>query len=467
MSGPITPLAALNWDVLLHIITFLTRPDVSSLMKTSHESYVLGLRQLFRDPVELRANNIQSLHTCLRIGTSHPRSHYLRDVTMSCTLSYPPPLPRDSHVSMEQLLCDILRNASGLRRLRFDWGAASLSGSFSVVMPTLSSLEEAYLPLVSQELWDAIKGLRAPIRKLAAQFGPTNHFPAADPVSLLEPFQSTLEELHLAVIQCEDNSIVYPCVRKLSLADCYYGRTRGGIDIGPVMRAFPNVVDFSLSAAKAQPALTHWKEGRSCDHADVINRCRAANGQWQREHPHEGWTSLASVTVGHVVDLYMLGLCQTVHHVEIRAFSEGTLWMFRHVLSDTRPSHLTVSIFAHDHILDCLPRLIPAEDLTTSLSHLTLVLQCDAAHIAVERIIANVTDMLARLRVERLSLCMRRWDTVGPYRLSPNSLRAIDSALDAVHGQVGAVASRLLEGVPSLGELTLTVADREARWERT
>ena len=48
--------------------------------------------------------------------------------------------------------------------------------------------------------------------------------------------------------------------------------------------------------------------------------------------------------------------------------------------------------------------------------------------------------MLARLRIERLSLDMRRWDTVGPYRLSPNSLRAVDSALNALHGQAGAVA---------------------------
>ncbi len=393
MYAPETPLDALNWDVLLHMVTFLSRPDVSSLMKSSHELYELGLRQLFRDPVELRANSFQSLHACLRIGTSHPRSRYLRDVAMSCTLSHLPLLLRDGHVSMEQLLCDILQNACCLRTLKLDWGAASLSGSFSVVMPTLHCLEEVHMPLVTQELWDSIKGLRAPIRKLVAQFGPTSHHPflPADPVSLLESFQSTLEELDLAVIQCEDASVVYPVVRKLSLADCYYGRTQGAIDIGPVMRAFPNAVDFSLSAAKAQPALSHWKEGRSCDHADTIDRCRAANAQWQREHPHEGWTSLASVTGGHIVDLYMLGLCRAVPRVEIQAFSEGTLWMLRHVMSDTRPSHLTISLFARDHVLDCLPRLILIEDSDSAapLRHLSLVLQCDEADIPVERIIVS------------------------------------------------------------------------------
>ncbi|PIL27850.1 hypothetical protein GSI_11004 [Ganoderma sinense ZZ0214-1] len=476
MFVPETPLDALNWDILLYMVTFLSRPDVSSLMKTSHEFYELGLRELFRDPVELRANNVQSLHKCLHIGKSNPRSHYLRDVTMSCTLSHLPPVSRESNVSMEQLLCDILQNASRLRKLRFDWGAASLSGSFSVVMPTLHCLEELYMPLVSQELWDSIKGLRAPIRKLAVHFGPTNHLPflTADPVSLLEPFQSTLEELDLAVVQCEDMSVVYPAVQKLSLADCYYGRTRGGIDIGPVMCAFPNVVDFSLSAAKAQPALSHWKEGRSCDHADLIERCRTANTQWQREHPHaaagSGWAALESVTAGHVVDLYMLGLRRAVPRVEIRAFSKGTLWMFRHVVADTRPSHLAISLFAREDVLDCLPRLVPDAESADALRHLTLVLQCDDADIPVERIIAGVTGMLARprLRVERLSLCMRRWDTVGPYRLSPRALRALDAALAAVwDGQAGAVAARLLDGIPALRELTLTVAEHEGRWART
>ena len=409
-----TDLYALNWDVLLHMVTFLPRSDISSLMKTSREFYELGLRELFYDPVELRANNIQSLHTCLRIGTSQPRSHYLRDVTMSCTLSHLP-LSRDGHIPMEQLLRDVLQNATRLRRLRFDWGAASLSESFSVIMPTLHCLEEVYMPLVSQELWDSIKGLRAPIRKLTARFGPTNHpsFLTADPVTLLESFQSTLEELDLAVVQCEDTSVVYPAVQKLSLADCYYGRTRGGIDIGPVMRAFPNVVDFSLSAAKAQPALSHWKEGRSCDHADLIDRCRAANVQWQREHPRETWTSLGSVTAGHIVDLYMLGLCRPVPRVEVRAFSEGTLWMFRHVLSDTRPSHFTVSLFARDHVLDCLPRLIPDEESAASLRHVTVVLQCDEADIPVERIVVSRAsqhpDMACRRRCHSPFGLPRRW----------------------------------------------------------
>ncbi len=80
----------------------------------------------------------------------------------------------------------------------------------------------------------------------------------------------------------------------------------------------------------------------------------------------------------------------------------------------------------------------------------------------------SVTGMLGRLRIERLSVSMRRWDTIGPYRLSPSSLRELDSALDAVwHGQAGAVASRLLNGIPSVRELTLTVAGREGRWQRT
>ena len=214
-----------------------------------------------------------------------------------------------------------------------------------------------------------------------------HRLPAADPVTLLEPFQSTLEVLDLAMVQCEDDAGNYPRVHRQRLAHCYYGTTRGGISIALVICAFPNVVDFSLSAAEVRPMVSHWEEGRCCDHADVIDRCRSLNMQWQ--HEHEGWLPLQSVSVGHVVDLYMLGLRRPVPHVEIQAFSEGTIWMFRHVLSDTRPSHLTLSLFARDHILDCIPRLIPAEDPATYLAQLSVIIRCDAPEIDVERIIVG------------------------------------------------------------------------------
>ncbi|EJF56575.1 hypothetical protein DICSQDRAFT_174801 [Dichomitus squalens LYAD-421 SS1] len=453
-------LAVLNWDVLLRMVTLLSRPDVSSLMKTSHELYELCLRQLFHDPVEVRTDNILSLHGCLRIGTSHPRSHYLRDITISSSLSC---LSRSAgHVAIENLLSDILNDASLLRCLRLDWGAAGLSTCFRLVPTALESLEEVHLPLVSQELWHNFQDLRSPIRKLTARFGPMHRLPAPNPISLLVSFGSTLEELHFAMVQFEDDTVCYPRVHKLHLADCYFGLTRGGIDIAPVVRAFPHVLDFSLSAAQVKPMVSHWEEGRCCDHADVIDRCRVLNGQWQREH--EGWMSLQSVTVGHIIDLYMLGFSRPIPHVGIQAFSEGTLWMFRHVLSDTRPSHLTISLFARDQILNCLPRLICAEDSATSLTQFTVVLRCDVAEINVEKIITNLTDLLVGLSVEDLSLRMLRWDTVGPYRLPQDGLRAIDSALDRIYGQTAGIAARILGGIPSLRQLTLTVAQREARW---
>ena len=69
--------------------------------------------------------------------------------------------------------------------------------------------------------------------------------------------------------------------------------------------------------------------------------------------------------------------------------------------------------------------------------------------------------------VGHLSLQMLRWDTLGPYRLPQDGLREIDSALSGVHGQAGEIASRLLGGIPSLRQLTLTVAQQEVRWMRT
>ena len=103
------------------------------------------------------------------------------------------------------------------------------------------------------------------------------------------------------------------------------------------------------------------------------------------------WHSLTRVTVGHIVDLYMLGLCHAVRHVDIDALSEGTLWMVPHVLSDTHPSSLAITLFPRDHILDALAHLFPPGDGTASLTHLSLVLRCDVPKISVDKLTVSPT----------------------------------------------------------------------------
>ena len=374
------------------MIGFLPRHDLSSLMKTSHECYELCLRQLFRGPIELRADNIMSFHLCLRLGSSPSRPHFLRHVIVTCSLSVPThPSGRKGDVpSIEHLLCDILQDACHLKRLQLDWGAASSSSYLRYASARATALEELTAPFVSQALCDTITSLSAPLRRLAMKFGPMNQFPATNPVVLLEPFSSTLEDLDLAVVQCEDGPVQYPLVTRLALSDCYYGMSRGGVDIGPVARAFPHVLELSLSAAKVSPDVSHWLIGRCCDHADVIERCRRVNQQHWKEGA-DMWHSLTRVTVGHIVDLYMLGLCHAVRHVDIDALSEGTLWMVPHVLSDTHPSSLAITLFPRDHILDALAHLFPPGDGTASLTHLSLVLRCDVPKISVDKLTVSPT----------------------------------------------------------------------------
>ena len=399
-----TSLAALNSDVLLHTITFLARPDLSSFMKTSHEYYFLGLSQLLRDPIELSADNILSFHACLRIGTSPARSSFLRHVIISCSLSR---LSRARGTcgelpTIERLLSDVLRGASNLKRLRLDWGAASSSTYLHSAGSALSSLEEIEAPFVSQALWDSISGLAAPVRKLTAKFGPMHRFPAADPVVLLEPFRSTLEQLDLSVIHCEDETVQYGRVRRLTLADCYHGMLRGGIDIAPVARGFPNVEAFALSAAKVHPEASQWSNGRCCDHMDMIERCRVMNQQhWRRAQGGDdaAWHSLTHVSAGHVIDLYMLGLCRPVPRVEIQALSEGTLWMLPHVLADTRPCRLTISLFARDHVFASLPRLFCPAD-AANLTRFSLDFRCDVPEVDVDAMVVSAPCFSVRFSVQ-------------------------------------------------------------------
>ncbi|KAI0765412.1 hypothetical protein C8Q74DRAFT_1318768 [Fomes fomentarius] len=449
----------LNVDVLLHVFSFLARRDLSLLMKTSHDCYELGLRQLFCGPIQLRADNIISFHSCLRLGASPSRPSFLRHVIVTSSIT-------DKAVSAEDLLRDILQDACHLKRLQLDWGAASSSSYLRYAAIGATSLEELTAPFVSQTLCDAITALAAPLRRLTMRFGPMNRFPAADPVSLLEPFCSTLEELDLSVVHCEEATVEYPLVSKLTLSDCYYGLLRGGIDIAPVTRAFPNVFDLTLSAAKVHPEVSHWENGRSCDHAELIERCRQSN----RRHWLRGgdmWQLLTHVTVGHVVDLYMLGLCQIVPCVSIQMLSAGTMWILPCVLADMRPSSLAISLFARDHTLDALRRLLPPGDGTVFLTQILLELHCDVPGVNIDKLITSTTALLASLRVEHLRIALARWDTAGPYRLSRDDTCAIECALDHIHDDCERIATRILEAIPSLRELILAVGGREARFGST
>ncbi|RPD72518.1 hypothetical protein L226DRAFT_572965 [Lentinus tigrinus ALCF2SS1-7] len=296
-----------------------------------------------------------------------------------------------------------------------------------------------------------------------------HRFPAADPIVLLEPFRSTLEQLDLSVIHCEDETVQYPHVRSLTLADCYHGMLRGGIDVGPVARAFPNVETFTLSAAKVHPEASQWSNGRCCDHTGVIERCRVMNQQYWRCEDGAGddaaWQSLTHVAVGHVIDLYMLGLCRPVPRVEIKALSESTAWMLPHVLADTRPSSLVISLFARDYVLASLPRLFSPAD-GASLTRFSLDFRCDVPEVNVDQMVANLTALLAPLRVEHLSIRLARWDSAGPYRLSQDGLLAIDDALARIGDAADTVASQLMDRIPLSKALTMEVGRREARTMR-
>ncbi|KAI0747153.1 hypothetical protein C8Q80DRAFT_1105655 [Daedaleopsis nitida] len=468
---PKTSLAHLNYDVLLHIITFLARHDLSSFMKTSSHCYDLCLRQLFQGPIEITSDNILSLHSSLRVGTVPSRSSFLSHIIIACSLVTLPCFSGGCGpmLSIEQLVCEILRDACHLKALQLDWGAASSSSYLSSTPTWAFHLEELHVPFVSQALCDKLTALSAPLRRLVMKFGPMNHFPAANPIALLEPFHASLDALDLSVVHCEDAKVQYLHVQNLTLSDCYYGLTRrGGIDIGPIVRAFPNLVDFTLYAAKVQPALSHWELGRCCDHVDVIERCRRLNQQhWQLAAADSSiWASLARVTGGHVVDIYMLGLCQPVPQVEIEALSEGTLWMLPYVLSDTRPSSLGITLFARDHILDALPRLIPAGEGTSRLGSLSLVLRCDVPDINVEKLISNIIELLLPHCIEALSVELSRWDTDGPYLLSQPCLTAIDTALEGVFRKCNDIALCLSNEIPSLRVIELKIGRHETRFTR-
>ncbi|KAI0336615.1 hypothetical protein GY45DRAFT_1341687 [Cubamyces sp. BRFM 1775] len=442
------------------VVTFLPRQDLSRLMKTCRALHAVALRELLRDPVELRADNILSFYACIQGGVDFQRALYLRELVVSCSLSRPRYL---SHNHTERgdceqtatLLACILQNAHQLKRLKLDWAAAGYSHYLRGASSMLSNLEELTVPFVSQGLLDDLAHLCAPLRRISAQFGAMHGSSVVDPLPLLERFRTTLEDIDLSGVQFCDGSTQYPAVHRLSLADCYSEFLLGGIDIAPLCQSFPNISELSFSAARVHPEAMQWLDGRNCDKPELIERCRRANKHWQAQHG--GWNDLKRVSVGHVVDLYMLGLEQRVPHVEIAMLSEGTLRMVQDVLNDTLPSSLSMSLFALDRVLDCIPHLFSPGDSTRNLSRFTLTLRCTKPAININKVIDNVSTLLAPLRVEHLVVRLQRWDTVGMYFLGVDDLRPIDTSLVQLHGRAESIARDFARGIPALRTVTLII----------
>ena len=142
------------------------------------------------------------------------------------------------------------------------------------------------------------------------------------------------------------------------------------------MNRGPSVEEFAFSAARVTPEVAHWRDGRATDHIELIERCRDVNER-VRSLGCTAWPALERVSVGHVLDLYMLALPSAVRCVEIQALSEGTLWMLPHVLEDARPVELTLGLFAREHVLECIPHLLAPGESTANLRKLALEIQCD------------------------------------------------------------------------------------------
>ncbi|KAI0634731.1 hypothetical protein C8Q77DRAFT_1055140 [Trametes polyzona] len=453
----------LNWDVLLHITTFLARPDLSRLSQTCRALHALTLRQLFHDPIELNAKNLLSFYACLSRDGTGRRAAFVKELTINCSLSR---LRRtdansDAHeeyVPAAQVLAAILRSTHRLKRLELDWAAAGLSSYLPEAVSALANLDQIRIPFASQKLWDDLQNLRAPLRKISVQFGPVGGTGITDPVPLLERFSSTLQEADLSCVQFKESAVSYPRVSKLSVSNSYCDFFLGGIDAAPVALAFPGLQELSLSAAGAHPEVSQWVNGRSCDKPELIERCRRTNKHDLAEL--NGFQRLRKVVAGHVADLYMLGLNQHVPNVEIGMLSQSTLHMLEDVLQDTHPTSLTLSLFAVDHVLDCIPRLFKPSSATDGLAHMTLTLRCAKPDINTDKLLTNLSALLAPLRLGRLTLHFQRWDTVGVYYLPEKDLRPIDACLDRIYEHAGDIAGTIIKDVPSLRAVDVRVGDR-------
>lgn len=65
--------------------------------------------------------------------------------------------------------------------------------------------------------------------------------------------------------------------------------------------------------------------------------------------------------------------------------------------------------------------------------------------------------------MERLTIHLQRWDTVGIYYLPEEELRPIDACLDRIYEDADNIAGRFLQNIAPLREVCTHVGTREVK----
>ncbi|RDX49985.1 hypothetical protein OH76DRAFT_1403246 [Lentinus brumalis] len=375
-----TFVSALNTDVHLEVMSFLSTSDLSFLLQTCRHFLTIGLPSLClhagRKPIE-RGQQAVSFCDFLRVGSLESRDTHIRSLWFRLRMVSPSEARAgvSQHAEDWKAVLSILYNCPGLRSLRIDTWDDRVDPVIvlNVISTHLKSLEDLSITLTPDLAEDAHRFSLIPLRRLTIQWPRNPPAPLEVRRSVLwtiRPLAETLVELN-NVIPRSDMRTAFPRIVKLGLA-----MDRSETLIRDAVRTFPNVTHISL----------HSEHHRRC-HWDVVGpredkASRDHNkSRWSMDYPR-AWPSLTAVWAEDLCGAYCLGFVRSMQALSLPLTLDSRFSMLPAVVAEMRPRFLELRVDLDDPrictgILDRLrmPNWQWLEDpANASLSHLTLLL---------------------------------------------------------------------------------------------
>ncbi|KAM5543925.1 hypothetical protein V8D89_002542 [Ganoderma adspersum] len=352
---PIPSLITLNLDVQNYIISFLSTPDLATLMQTCRhflDACLLPLCAysgvvLLEDDFE----RVSSFRRFLRINAGpSSRAHLIKELWVAIgeldpTSPYDPSAILRLSEEWTPALLDILRHCHNVQRLRLDrWFMKELP--YPILMDTIASsmahLEELTIRAPFGADIDVLCPLaRLPLLRLSFLRDPYSSDPRDSP----PPTPFSLEGLPRSLTELDTDfhapiNTPFPLVRKLGVRTS--GRPIWGAFVANATTAFPDVTQLVVrqhASAGVWSLVPHLVEDTR----------RLSTIQWRALQARGAWPSLSAIWAEDLCVLYSLGFPNRVHSLSIPLQTrDGEERYTTAVLSDGAPEVLELRVDIDD-----------------------------------------------------------------------------------------------------------------------
>lgn len=223
---------ALNFDVLIHTMSFQDRAAVGRLMRTCQSLYSAGVLHLLKGPMKIESvEQFQSL--CEFLARDPPkRASSVRELEV---VSMAPVTGEQNNSVLGDTIVWFFNQTTSLETLRILCSTfIDLDSRISTAISSVTTLRELYLDIHNYNHVFTVHTMQAPLTRVKLMLNDT-YEDFLDPVALLEPMKDSLESLSVFALTFVTRQHVYPRIQRHNI--CAFE----DIDFAVITHCFPHL----------------------------------------------------------------------------------------------------------------------------------------------------------------------------------------------------------------------------------